>query len=272
MNEFFHYLQAEMEPPGLFSWIHLIVIVLVTLVTILISTFFKDAKEKTYKRILFIFWMITIILSVIRQTMRAFHYGPPSYWQYSIKEIPFALCSMIYYFTPMIIFINSKKHPKIVDMANGYICLISLLAGVVVCLYSNMAASKQVFINYQTFIHHGIQVVIGVYVYVYNRRNITIKTLYRTLIAFLVTVAIAIVINVACYPNYVNLFFINPMFITDLPVGNIIQEKAGYPVYLLCYIVAISLATYITYLSLTGIYKLVLKKKEKSNKKANEIS
>ena len=53
------------------------------------------------------------------------------------------------------------------------------------------------------------------------------------------------------------MFFINPTRITNLPVGNIVQEKAGYTVYLLAFLVAVSLATYLTYLVETSIYKKV---------------
>lgn len=261
MEEFLHALQTEMEPPALISWFHLMVILLTTGLTILISVCFKDAKEKTYKRILLIFWIITLVLWAIRQVVRLFHYGNPSYWEYNYKEIPFALCSMIYYFTPIIIFVNREKHPKIVDTAVGYMCLVSLMAGIAVCIYTDMAASKYVYINFQTFVHHGIQVVLGVFIYVWNRRNITIKTLYRTLIAFLITIIIAIIINVICYPHYVALFYINPMFITELPIGNVIQEKAGYIVFLLCYLVVLGLTIYLIYLVETSIYKLVQKKK-----------
>lgn len=267
MEEFLHALQTQMEPPALISWFHLIVIILTTGLTVLISVLFKDAKEKTYKRILLIFWLITIVIGIIRQIIRSFHYGSPSYWEYSYKDFPFALCSMIYYFTPIIIFVDREKHPKIVDTAVGYMSLVSLMAGVVVSLYSDMAASKLIYINFQTFLHHGIQVVLGVYIFVWNRKSITIKTLYRTFIAFIITVIIAIIINVIFYPNYLNMFYINPMFITELPVANIIQEKAGYIVFLLVYLVAIALATYITYLTETLIYKYVQHKKAISQKK-----
>ena len=261
MEEFLHALQAEMEPPGLISWYHLVVILLTTALTILISVLFKDAKEKTYKRILLIFWIFVLFTGTIRQIIKSFHYGDPSYWEYCYEDFPVALCSMIYYFIPIILFVNKEKHPKIVDTAIGYMCLISLAAGLLVCIYTSMAAGKRVFVNFQTFSHHGIQVVLGVYIFVWNRKSITIKTFYRTIIAFLITVAIAIVINLLFYPHYTNMFYINPLFITELPIGNVIQEKAGYAVFLLVYILTVSLTTYLTYLVETSIYKYIQKRK-----------
>ena len=261
MEEFLHFLQGEMEVPGVFSWFHFLMLIPIIGGTVLISLFFKDAKEKTYKRILFIFWIVIIVLEIFKQIIKAFHYGSPSYWEYSVRDFPFSICSMIYYFIPIILFIDKEKHPKLVDTANGYMCFISLFMGVLVCLYTDMVMSRLIFINVQSLIHHGTQVILGVYIYVWNRKTISIKTTYRSLIAFAITVVIAIIINISFYPNFINMFFINPMFITNLPVGNIIQEKAGYPVYLILFLIAVSLVTYLTYFVETSFYKLAGKKK-----------
>ncbi len=262
MEEFFHLLQGQMEEPGIISWFHFIALFLIIGVTILLSALLKDTSEKVYKRILFISWVALIIIEIFKQIVKSFHYGDPSYWEYSYKDFPFALCSMVYYFLPLIMFINKDKHPKIVDTAIGYMCLISLAAGIVVCIYPTMATDNFIYINIQTFIHHGTQVALGVFIYVWNRRTITIKTFYRSMIAFAITVVIAIIINVSFYPKYINMFFINPMFITNVPIGKTIQEKAGYPVYLIVYLATISLASYLTYLTETSIYKLIQKRKE----------
>ena len=101
--------------------------------------------------------------------------------------------------------------------------------------------------------------VLGVFIYVWNRKSITIKTFYRSLIAFAITAVIAIIINVAFYPNFINMFFINPTRITNLPIGNIVQEKAGYPVYLIAFLSTIALVAFLTYLVETSIYKAVIK-------------
>ena len=257
MEEFIHFLQGRMEEPEVISLFHLFAIIPIIALAIIIPYFFKDCKERTYKRILFIFWVGLIILEIFKQLIKSFHYGSPPYWEYSIRDFPFSICSMIYYFIPIILFVNKQKHPKIVDAAIGYMCLICLMTGSVVCVYTKMVTSTLIFINIQTFIHHGSLVIVGILIFVWNRKNITITTFYRTLIAFAITAVIAIGINVAFYPNFINMFFINPTRITNLPIGNIVQEKAGYPVYLLAFLVTVSLATYLTYLVETSIYKKV---------------
>ncbi len=260
MECFLHVLQGEMDVPGVFSWFHFLLLIPIIGLTIFISCFFKDAKEKTYKRILFIFWILILVLELFKQILKSFHYGSPSYWEYSVRDFPFSICSMIYYFIPLILFVNKEKHPLLVDTANGYMCLISLFMGILVCLYTDMVMTRMIFINVQSLIHHGTQVILGVYIFIWNRKNINIKTTYRTLIAFLITAVIAIVINVSFYPHFINMFFINPMFITNLPVGNIVQQKAGYVVYLILFLILVGLVTYLTYLVETSIYKLITKK------------
>jgi len=55
------------------------------------------------------------------------------------------------------------------------------------------------------------------------------------------------------------MFFINPLFITNLPIGNVVQEKAGYPVFLIGFLSLIALMAFLTYLVETSIYKLIKK-------------
>ena len=236
MEDFIYFLQGRMEEPEVISWFHFIALIPIIALAILIPLFFRNSEEKIYKRILFIFWVVLIVLEIFKELVKSFHYGDPSYWEYSVRDFPFSICSMPYYFIPIILFVNKEKHPKIVDAATGYLCLITLAAGIVVCIYPKMATSTLIYINVQTFIHHGSQVVLGIFIFVWNRKNITIKTFYRSLIAFLITAVIAIIINVAFYPRFINMFFINPTRITNLPVGDIIQEKAGYPVYLITFL------------------------------------
>ena len=261
MEEFLHFLVSEMEEPGVISWWHFVALIPIIALTILISRLFKDASEKVYKRILLFSWIGLLVLEVFKQIVKAFHYGEPSYWEYSYRDFPFSLCSMVYYFTPILLFVNKEKHPKILDAAIGYMCFISLAAGITVCIYTEMVMSRLVYINVQTFFHHGSQVILGTFIYVWNRRSISIKTFYRSMIAFAITVVIAILINISFHPRFINMFFINPMRITNVPIGKTIQEKAGYPVYLLVFLTVVSLASFLVYLTETSINKALLKKK-----------
>ena len=261
MEEFIHALQGEMARPGIFSWFHIVALILIIAATILVSLFFYNASEKVYKRILLITWISLLILEVIKQVLKSFYYGSPSYWEFSSADFPFHICSMIYYVFPVIIFVDKQKHPAIVDAAIGYMSFICLFTGLAVCFYTDMVMSNLIFTNVQSLIHHGALVIFGVYIFVWNRKTITIKTFYRTLIAFAITAVIATIINVIVHPLFINMFYINPFIITNLPLGNIVQAKAGYAVYLLCYLTGITLITFLFYFVETYIYKLVKTKR-----------
>ena len=222
MEQFLHFLVTEMEEPGVIYWWHFIVLIPIISGAVLIPFFLKNTTEKVYKRVLFISWIVLIILEVFKQIVKSYHYDDPSYWEYSYRDFPFSICSMIYYFIPIILFVNI-----------------------------------------QTFIHHGSQTILGIFIFVWNRKTISIKTFYRSMIAFVITVAIAIIINISFYPHFINMFFINPMITTNLPIGNVVQEKAGYPVFLIGFLSLIALMTFLTYLVETSIYKLTQKKKAK---------
>ena len=261
MEEVIHFLQGQMEKPGIFSWFHFFALICIIAVCFLIPFFFRNAEEKVYKRILFIWWISLLVLEVIKQLVRNFHYGSPSYWEFSSGDFPFHICSMLYYLLPIILFVNKEKHPKIIDAVNGYLAFISLFSGLAVCIYTDMVMSELIFTNVQSLIHHGSQVAIGILVFVWNRKTITLKTVYRGLILFAITAAIAIVINVIIHPLYANMFFINPLRLSNLPIIYLIQEKAGFLPYLIVYLIGITLVFYLMYFVETGIYKLVLKHK-----------
>ncbi|MBE6126684.1 MAG: hypothetical protein E7182_01720 [Erysipelotrichaceae bacterium] len=261
MDEFLHFMQGEMTVPGLFSPFHLVAIALTLTGAFLLPFFLRDASERVYKRILLIAWIALIVLEIGKQILLAFHYGSPSYWEYSYRDFPFSICSMVYYFAPIVLFVNKERHPKIVDAAIGYLCLVSLAGGLTVIAYPVMVTSRLIYINVQSFIHHGTQVILGVFVYVWNRRSVTIKTYYRSMIAFAITAAVAVVINVSFQPHFINMFFINPLIITNLPIGNVVQEKAGYPVFLIGFLSLIALVAFLIYLAETSIDKAIVKKK-----------
>lgn len=262
MEQFIHSFQGEMEVPGMFSWFHLIALIIIIASTFCLSFFFKNVEEKSYKRILLIGWIILVTLEILKQIIKGFHYGSPSYWKYDYYDFPFHVCSMALYLLPILIFVKKDKCPHLVDAVNGYLCFICLFAGVAVCIYTDMVMSRLIYTNVQTLIHHGMMVVLGVYIFVYNRRSITIKTYYKSLIAFAITASMAMLINVAFHPHGIDMFFLNPLQMTTLPVVDVVQKEAGFVVYLLGYLAVIAAISFMLYIVETSLYKLSLKKQK----------
>ena len=262
MEKIISFFQGQMERPGVFSWFHIVGVLLIIAATILISYFFKDAKEKTYKRILLVSWIILVVFEIIKQLVRSYYPGNPSYWEYDFYNFPFHICSMCLYMLPILIFVKREKHPSFTDAINGFSCFIGFIGGIIVVAYPEMVMTKFIFINIQTLVHHGLQVILGVFIFVWNRKTITIKTYFSSLIVFMVCATIALIINVSLYPREIDMFYLNPYLITTMPLANIVQEKAGFVVYAILFILAIFGAAYLVYFVETRIYKLIQNKRK----------
>lgn len=263
MAEFIHYLQGEMETPSLLSFFHIVVIATILLTTVLISVFFKNCKEKTYKRILLIGWVICIVLEIFKQIIKSFHNGNPSYFEYNFYDFPFHLCSMIFYMLPMLIFLNKDKHKNLIEALNGFISFFGLFAGIVVVFVPTFVFSRLIFTNVQSMVHHGTQVVLGVFIFVWNRKEITTKTYLKSLIVLIITMVLAIGVNLLLYPlskDGIDMFYINPRQYNNLPIFSTIQRECGYFVYLITYIISISAFGFLTFLTEKGINRLIEKK------------
>ena len=77
MEEFIHFLQGEMIEPGIFSWFHLVALIPIIAGAIILPYFLKDTSEKVYKRVLLISWIVLIVLGIIKQIIKSFHYDNP---------------------------------------------------------------------------------------------------------------------------------------------------------------------------------------------------
>ncbi len=262
MAEFIHFFQKEVEKPGLFSLFHIISLVVIIGLTVLISYLFRNSTRKTYKRIILTGWIILLILEVIKQVVKSFYYGDPSYFKYSFYHLPFHLCSTIYYIVPILLFTDSEKHKALHDALTGFMCFFVLYAGIGVIFYNEIVMSTLLYTNIQTMIHHGMQVVLGVFMIVWNRNNINFKTFLHGLIVLGIFTVLAIIVNVALTPisDGIDMFYVNPIKNTSLPVVGVIQEKYGFVLYLIVYLLINVTLAFITYtVSMLIIHKFNFK-------------
>lgn len=250
MIEFIHAFQGEMTKPGLFSLFHIISLIIIIIITIIISYKFKNCNSKTYKIILFIAWLICLIFEIMKQLVLSLHYGENSYFEYDFYHLPFHLCSSIYYIVPLILLINKDKHPSIVTALEIYMCTFVLLGGMIVIIYNDLVMSNLIYTNIQTMVHHGMQVIIGVFIFVWNRNKFILKDFIKSIPVILLFIAIAIIIDVIIFKSghEIDMFYVNPYQISAIPILYLIQEKLGYIVYLITYTILLILGSFIVYL------------------------
>ncbi len=61
------------EEPGNYGWFHLMFVGIVVVATFLVCHFFKDAKDKTYRRIVLITWLVIVLFEVYKEIIFSFH-------------------------------------------------------------------------------------------------------------------------------------------------------------------------------------------------------
>ncbi len=254
-----HFLDAEMTTPGLYGIFHLVSILLVVLVTAFLIVKFRDADDKTFRKIAFVFWIIIILLEAYKQINFTFNYndGNPT-WDYQWYAFPFQFCSVPHYVLP---FIFLLRDGRVRDGFISFMCYFSLIAGIAVMAYPGDVFISTIGINVQTMFHHGSQVALGIYFAVYKRKKISFRFLLSGVPILLGFIALAVALNISVHNLLIshgidetfNMFYISPYHPSTLPVFSEIHPLVPYPVFLAIYIFAMLLGGIIV----LGVQKLV---------------
>ena len=262
-----HSLQGTMECPTCYGWFHIMFIIIVSISTILICKFYKNCGEKTVNKIIFIGWALVFLLEIYKQIEFSFVYEDgKAIWDYPVYIFPFQLCSSELYILP---FIFLLKEGKLRNAMIAYIITFSFFGGLAVFVYPNDVFIETIGINIQTMIHHGTQILLGIFLFVRYRKTFDFKFYVKSIFVFFCMLLIATVLDIAVYKYLVsigntetfNMFFISPYFDCTLPILSIIYDKVPYFVFYLIYMLGFVLISYIIFIVETSIYKLVLKKK-----------
>ena len=111
-------------------------------------------------------------------------------------------------------------------------------------------------------VHHGSQIIIGIYAAVYYKDKINVKTFLYSLPVFSVMVLIALILNLIMHSvttETFNMFFISPYFECTLPILCIVRESLPYIPFLLIYILGFSCCALIVYLIIMATMNVVKK-------------
>ena len=270
----YNVLQAKMERPGLYGAWHIISIVLTIALTVCLVKFFRDAKDSTMRTLLFVGWLVLVVFELGKQLIGAMHYdGYAVTWAYEWRWFPFQFCSTPMYTFPLVFLLKDCKFRRAIM---AYIATFSLFAGLIVMILPTSVFTGTVFINVQTMVHHGLQVVFGVYMAAYNRRHLNKRFFAWCMIVFAAFASVALILNVTVYPALLekgltedfNMFYISPYLNNDLPVLSTIYPLVPYPVYLIIYVFGFTSVAALVYAVEKGIVALTLRKKNRVQEKS----
>ena len=266
-------LQGEMETPTNYSWFHLMFMAIIIASTVLLCKFFKDADDKTFRRIVLIGWIITVALEIYKQLVFSMDVdGTTAVWDFRWYAFPFQLCSTPLYVLPFVAFL---KDGKVRDAMIAYIATFSLFGGLAVFFYPNDVFIRTIGINIQTMVHHGLQVVFGIYFAIRDLKKLGYKYCLKAIPVFGALVSTALVLNLIMYraiDETFNMFYISPYYECTLPILSEVYKVVPYIVFALIYILGFCLIAFIICYAEKGIAILVSKIKELYNEKRKKKS
>lgn len=214
---------------GLFHIVSLVITILITVILIY--------KKPNIKRTVLVMSIIMLLFELYKQLLFSFDDGICEYQWYAF---PFQFCA-----TPMYVGLIAglTKCKKIEEMCYSYLATYGLIAGICVMLYPNTVFVEEFLINVQTMEHHGFMVIMGLFVLVLH----SVKRSYKKVILegfsiFVILVLMALFIDISTFyfniDNGLEMFYISPFHVSELPVFNVIYESVPYLVFLFLYLFA----------------------------------
>lgn len=232
---------ATMEAPVSFGSFHLMFVAAFVILSVICVLLFKNCTDKTFRGITALVWVVILALEIYKQIVFSLYLdGGVFSWDYSWYAFPFQFCSSPLYILPIIAFSSNEK---LRDRCIAYMMTFSLFAGLAVFCYPNDVFMSIVGINYQTMIHHGSQILMGILCGVRYRAKLSAKFFLGGVRIFVVMVFIAMILNVAthyAFPIFgidetFNMFFISPYFDCTLPLLSMVFSVIPYAVFVCVY-------------------------------------
>ena len=268
--KFYNLMTLTMQEPSNFGWFHLVCIVAIILSTVAVCKLFKDSSDKTVRRISAIVWGVIALFEIYKQLIFGFE------WDYSWYAFPFQFCSSPLYILPIIAF---AKNEKLREFCIAYMMTFSLFAGLAVFCYPNDVFVETIGINIQTMVHHGSQILMGVFYIVRYRAKLTCKFFVGGIWVFVSMVFIAMLMNICVYHilsaakiyETFNMFYISPYFDCTLPLLSLIWGRIPYFLFVMLYFFGFILCALIVFgvakgidLAVKRLMEFIANKKQKT--------
>ncbi len=169
------FLNGRMETPTNYGIWHICFLLLTIGATVLMTVLFRNASDRTMRRVLTVMWVIFLVFEVYKHIVFSFSVEDGRIvFDYPWYIFPFQFCSTPFYALPFLIFLKDGPVRDFFAMfTTGFV----LFAGLAVMLYPNDVFTTRTGVNIQTMVHHGMQVVMGVMLVAYNRRRMTLRNL-----------------------------------------------------------------------------------------------
>lgn len=258
--QFFQTTTPSCVVPQPFGAFHLTFLALSILAAVLLSVFFRNSSDETYRKIVLICWIIFLVIEVYKQITYNFHIQPDGSikFEYQWYVFPFQFCSSPFYVLPFIAF---SKNKHVYDACTAFAMTFMLFAGLAVIALGSDIYEYRIGINIQTSIHHGMMLALGVLTLVRNRKRYgDYKFFLKGCVVFAILLVVAIVLN-SLAPLWTNatfnMFFLAEKWGCHIPVLSLIQPHVPHFVFIFIYFVGFSFVALIVHSVARVIYALV---------------
>lgn len=258
MREFLDWLGRTMETPKQFGTLHIIALLTLAVFSFALCFSFRNAGDKTYRRILVVVWAVMFVMELIGQLRRSVSVAEDGalVWTYRSSFVPLQLCDTPLYLLLPIAFLQDGK---VRDALSAYMSSYILLGGIFAFLFASTIFTDNVYVNAHTLIHHGLQVAVCLFIGVRNRRRLTLRAFLSAIVVFSISVAFVTICNVgmhALYPEEeINMFFISPYFRKAVPILNDGWQRLHWATVILLYVGVVSAFSFVIY----GLQRLIVR-------------
>ncbi len=250
-------ISATMEVPPMYGWLHLLFCGLVVVLTVLLLVFFLHADLKKERRILLAVWLVMLLVELYKQLVFSMEVADgAAVWEYDWYYFPFQLCSTPIFVLPFAILLPEGR---VRLAAVSYIASFALFGGLAVMVYPGNVLYHVIGINLQTMIHHGLQVVSGLYLAARYCRRPFLPHFLSAIPVFLILLAVALFMNIGFREEGLNMFFVGPYVPSTLPILESVYPILPYPVFLIAYVLGFTLVAALVQLLGRALGKILLR-------------
>ena len=240
-------LQTEIESPAPYGLYHFGWCIAAVILIVWLFITRNKHSERRLKWILGIYAIPTFILEALKQLIWSVEYSTETagfVWDFQWYAFPFQLCTMPLYICLIALFLKKCKLRDYLLSFMGYITILGSIATVV---RPHDVFVSDLLIDIHTMYLHAGSLVVSVYLLMSREVEINLKGFFRAVVTFIAFCAIANIMNIVVYNSGIlngetfNMFYISPYFVSSLPVFDTIYNAVPYLVFLVIYVVALSL-------------------------------
>lgn len=171
-------------------------------------------------------------------------------WDYQWYAFLFQLCTMPIYICLICLFL---KKSWLRDSLLSFVAYTTILGSIASAVMPDSLFVPDILVNVHTMWLHLGSLAVSIYLFISSEVLVSRKSFLQAIVVFLVVITLASILNVCIYNSGVlkgetfNMLYISPYFESTLPVFNNIYNSVPYMLFLIIYILALSLGSGIIY-------------------------